>query len=139
MISRHTFAFAATVALVLCAVAPPAAPQDPPPPTPAPSAVPSPAPPRPPLVDIHPARPVSKQTFDRYKGRVLVFNIAQIVVQSTENEKMIWSFQYSPELREKVADMLSGRGYQYGDKVQIYCNPGTMVAVRFKGKPSKSS
>ena|SRR5208282_4407873 len=128
MISRRMFALAAV--LTLCAVAPPAAPQDPPPPTPT----------RPPLVDIHPPKPVPpKQTFDRYKGRVIAFNMAQIIVQSTENQKMVWSFQYSPELREKVADMLSGRAYQYGDKVQVYCNPGTMVAVKFKGKPSKSS
>jgi hypothetical protein len=126
MISRCMLALATAVAL--CAVVPPAAPQDPPPPV------------RPPLVDIHPPKPVApKQTFDRYKGRVIAFNMAQIIVQSTENQKMVWSFQYSPELREKVADMLSGRAYQYGDKVQVYCNPGTMVAVKFKGKPSKSS
>ena len=125
MISRRTFAVAAVVAL--CAVAPCAAPQDPPPP-------------RPPLVDIHPPKPVApKTTLDHYKGRVLAFNMAQIIVQSTDNEKMIWSFQYSPELRQKVADMLSSGGYQYGDKIRVYCNPGTMVAVKFKGKPSKSS
>jgi len=127
MISRHTFAVAAAVAL--CAAASFAAPQDPPPPSP-----------RPPLVNIQPAKPVApKTTLDRYKGRVLAFNMAQIIVQSTDNEKMIWSFQYSPELRQKVADMLSSGGYQYGDKIRVYCNPGTMVAVKFKGKPSKSS
>jgi len=129
--------FALAAAVALCAVAPPAASQTPPPPvTPQ-----TPSPPgRPPLVDIHPTPPPApKQTFDRYKGRVLAFNMAEIIVQSTQNEKMIWSFQYSPELRQKVADMLSGRAYQYGDKVQVYCNPGTMVAVKFKGKPSKSS
>ena len=138
MISRCTFAFAVTVALAVCAVAPPAAAQDPPPPAPTPT--PTPAPTRPPLVDIHPPKPVApKPTFDRYKGRVLAFNMAQIIVQSTDNEKMVWSFQYSPELRQKVADMLSSGGYQYGDKIRVYCNPGTMVAVKFKGKPSKSS
>ena len=125
MISRRTFAVAAVVAL--CAVAPCAAPQDPPPP-------------RPPLVNIQPAKPVApKTTLDHYKGRVLAFNMAQIIVQSTDNEKMVWSFQYSPELRQKVADMLSSGGYQYGDKIRVYCNPGTMVAVKFKGKPSKPS
>ena len=86
---------------------------------------------------VNPSAP--KQTYDRYKGRVLAFNMAQIIVQSTDNEKMIWSFQYSAALREKVADMLSVRPYQYGDRIQVFCNPGTMVAVKFKGKPSKSS
>ncbi len=128
MISRCTFAVAA--ALALCAVAPAAAPQEPPPPQPT----------RPPLVNIQPAKPATpKTTLDRYKGRVLSFNMAQIIVQSADNEKMIWSFQYSPELRQKVADMLSSGGYQYGDKIRVYCNPGTMVAVKLKGKPSKSS
>lgn len=134
MISRCTFAVAA--ALALCAVAPAAAPQTPPPPTTAPT---PPLATRPPLVNIQPApAPAPKVTLDRYKGRVLAFNMAQIIVQSADNEKMIWSFQYSPELRQKVADMLSSGGYQYGDKIRVYCNPGTMVAVKLKGKPSKS-
>ncbi len=135
MISRCTFAVAA--ALSLCAVAPPAASQTPPPPvTPQSPQTPG----RPPLVNIQPPKPAPpKTTLDRYKGRVLSFNMAQIIVQSADNEKMIWSFQYSPELRQKVADMLSSGGYQYGDKIRVYCNPGTMVAVKFKGKPSKSS
>ena len=125
MISHRTFAVAAAAALGAAASF--AAPQDPPPP-------------RPPLVDIHPPKPVApKTTLDRYKGRVLAFNMAQIIVQSADNEKMIWSFQYSPELRQRVADMLSAGGYQYGDKIRVYCNPGTMIAVKLKGKPSKSS
>ena len=81
----------------------------------------------------------SRPKLDRYKGRILAFNIATIIVQSTENQRMVWSFQYSTELRSKVADMLSAGGYQPGDKVEVYCNPGTTVAVRLKGKPSKSS
>ena len=132
MTSRRTFAVAAAVAL--CAAAALAAPQDPAPNPPPPP------PPRAPIVDIHPPKPPAPKTkLDRYKGHVLAFNMAQIMVQSSENEKMIWSFQYSPELRQKVAEMLSGRAYHYGDRVQVFCNPGTTVAVRLKGKPSKSS
>jgi len=73
----------------------------------------------------------------RYKGRVLAFNIATIVVQSMENPRMVWSFQYSLELHNKVADMLSVGGYQPGDKVEVFCTPGTTIAVKLKGKPSK--
>ena len=80
---------------------------------------------------------VAKNKFDKYRGRILAFNIASIIVQSTDNPRMIWSFQYSTELRAKVADMLSTASYQPGDKVVVYCNPGTTVAVKFKGKPSK--
>jgi hypothetical protein len=135
MINRRTFAAAA--GLALCAAAGLAAPQDPAP-TPTPAT--SPGPSRPPLVDIHPAKPPAPKTkLDRYKGRVLVFNMAQIMVQSADNEKMVWSFQYSPELRQQVGDMLNRGGYQYGDSVQVFCNPGTTVAVRLKGKHLKSS
>jgi hypothetical protein len=134
MISRRTFAVAA--AMALGAAASLAAQQPPTPPQQQPDAT---ATGRPPLVDIHPPKPVVKQApLDRYKGRVLAFNMAVIIVQSVDNEKMVWSFQYSPELRQHVVDLLNSGGYQYGDKVQVYCNPGTTVAVRLKGKPSKS-
>jgi len=143
MTSRRTSAIAVLATALAAALAIGdgaafAAPQSPPPPTSPPA---PPAPPvRPPLVDIHPT-PASapKPSFDRYKGRVLVFNMAQIMVQSMDNEKMIWSFQYSPELRAQIADMLGTGGFQYGDKIQVYCNPGTTVAVRLKGRHLKSS
>ena len=80
---------------------------------------------------------VPRVKLDKYRGRVLTFNIATMIVQSTDNPRMIWSFQYSTELRAKVADMLSTASFQPGDKVVVYCNPGTTVAVKFKGKPSK--
>jgi len=88
-----------------------------------------------PAIAVKPVRP----KLDRYKGRVLAFNIATIIVQSMDNQRMVWSFQYSTDLRSRVADMLSTGGFQPGDKVEVYCNPGTTVAVRLKGKPSKSS
>ena len=98
---------------------------------------------RPPIVDAHLVKPAPpkapKPKLDKYKGRVLAFNMATLIVQSTVNEKMVWSFQYSVEMRSKVADMLSAAPYQSGDKVEVYCNPGTTVAVKIKGKPSKSS
>jgi len=79
-----------------------------------------------------------KPKLDRYKGHVLAFNLAQITVQSDTNAKFIWSFQYSPELRNHVIELLNTGGYRYGDRVQVYCTPGTTVAVRIKGKPSGS-
>ena len=88
-----------------------------------------------PVVAVKPLGP----KLDKYKGRVLAFNIAAIIVQSTDNQRMVWSFQYSTELHSKVADMLGTGGFQPGDRVTVYCNPGTTVAVKIKGKPSKSS
>jgi len=96
--------------------------------------------PTPPVVALSTPTIVKKpkvQT-DRYKGRVLSFNLAQMIVQSTENEKLVWTFQYSPEMRDHVTSLLNSGGYQYGDRVQVFCTPGTKVAVKIKGKPSKS-
>ena len=81
---------------------------------------------------------VTKPKLDHYKGHVLAFNLASVIVQSDTNAKFIWSFEYSPELRNKVSEILNTGGYRYGDKIQVYCHPGTMIAVRFKGKPSGS-
>ena len=80
-----------------------------------------------------------KPKLDKYKGRVLAFNIASIIVQNMDNPRMVWSFQYSLQMHQKVADMLSSGPYQPGDKVTVYCNRGTTLAVKIKGKPSKSS
>lgn len=139
MKNSRTFAFAAAV--TLCAAASFAAPQNPSPQDPPPPPPPATSTGRPPLVDAHLIKPTDAKPkqpkLDKYKGRVLVFNIATIVVQSQENQRMVWSFQYSTDLRAKVADMLSAAAYQPGDKVEVYCNPGTTVAVKFKGKPSK--
>jgi len=79
-----------------------------------------------------------KPKLDRYKGRVLAFDLAHMIVQSTENEKMVWTFQYSVEMRQRVIELLNSGGYQYGDMVQVFCNPGTTIAVKVKGKPSKA-
>jgi len=117
----------ASLALAMWAAAPVAA-QNPPAPA-TPQATPAPA--------AKPAKP-PKPKLDKYKGKVLSFNLAQMIVQSTENEKMVWTFQYSAPLRQYVTDLLNSGGYQYGDRVQVYCNPGTTVAVKIKGKPSKS-
>lgn len=97
--------------------------------------------PTPPVVALSTPTVAKKQKpqLDRYKGRVLAFNLAQLIVQSTDNERMVWTFQYSADLRPHVIDLLSSGGYQYGDKVQVYCNQGTKIAVKVKGKPSKSS
>ncbi|HXZ19367.1 MAG TPA: hypothetical protein VEG63_05425 [Candidatus Acidoferrales bacterium] len=82
---------------------------------------------------------VAKPKMVKYKGRVLAFNIATVIVQSMANPRMVWSFQYSTDLHNRVADMLGTGGYQPGDMITVYCNPGTSVAVKLKGKPSKSS
>ena len=144
MKNSRAFAFAAAVALALAAVSVAVAQQ---PASQQPTTQQQPASQQPtvvvpPTVTVNavPTPIVIKQPkpkLDRYKGRVLAFNIASLIVQSMENQRMVWSFQYSTDLHVKVADMLSAGGYQPGDKVEVYCKPGTTVAVKLKGKPSK--
>lgn len=137
MKNNRTFALAAVAALAL-ASAHLAAAQQPPAPQPAAPQQSTPAVQATvstPAVTIK--RPQPK--LDRYRGRVLAFNMAVLIVQSTDNLRQVWSFQYSTELHSKVVDMLGSGGYQPGDKVTVFCNPGTTVAVKIKGKPSKSS
>ena len=78
-----------------------------------------------------------KPKLERFQGEVVQASAISITVRSRENERVVRSFSYSPELREKMQRVLEGGGYQYGDKVDIRYEAGSDVALRIKGKPSK--
>ena len=79
-----------------------------------------------------------KPKLEKFKGHVLSATIAAIIVQSSENEKMVRTFQYSPEMRAKMLAIIDQGGYQHGDMVTVFTEPGSSVALKIKGKPSKS-
>lgn len=60
-----------------------------------------------------------------------------IQVQNPANEKELHTFAYSDQIRVSMQTLLNHGGYQYGDKVVIEYMPGTEVALKIKGKPSK--
>lgn len=60
-----------------------------------------------------------------------------IQVRSLENGLEIHTFVYSDQIRDAMLKMIDQGGYQYGDKVEIQYKPGTDVALKIKGKPSK--
>ncbi len=60
-----------------------------------------------------------------------------IQVRSLVNQKEIHTFTYSDQIRAPMQTLLNKGGYRYGDKVVIQYMPGTEVALRIKGKPSK--
>jgi hypothetical protein len=60
-----------------------------------------------------------------------------IQVRSRVNGLEVRTFVYSDRIRDRMQTMLNNGGYQYGDKVLIWYQPGTDVALRIKGKPSK--
>ena len=78
-----------------------------------------------------------KPKLEKFKGQVMFATIASIIVQSSDNLRMIRTFQYSPEAREKMIAIISRGGYRHGDKVTVFTEPGSTVAVKIKGKPSK--
>lgn len=73
----------------------------------------------------------------KFDGQVIASTSATIMVRSKENAMLTQTFSFSPELRERMLKIVNKGGYQYGDKVVIHYTPGTSVAVKVQGKPSK--
>jgi len=46
-------------------------------------------------------------------------------------------FIYSDQIRDAMQKLLDQGGYQYGDQVVIQYQPGTEIALKINGKPSK--
>ena len=69
---------------------------------------------------------------------VVRMSSASIQVRSLENSYELHTFTYSDAIRDKMLALFNAGGYQYGDKVAIWYLPGTQVALKIKGKPSKS-
>jgi hypothetical protein len=83
-------------------------------------------------VQTQAARPI-KARFE-----VLHFMSNSIQVRSLANEREIHTFSYSDQIRDRMQKLMDQGGYQYGDKVKIWYVPGAEVALKIKGKPSKS-
>jgi hypothetical protein len=60
-----------------------------------------------------------------------------IQVRSLVNGLEIHTFAYSDQIRDAMQKLLDQGGYQYGDKVEIQYQPGTEIALKIKGRPSK--
>ena len=78
-----------------------------------------------------------KKKIAKFKGEVLSMTNVQIIVRSQGNERVIRTFTYTPVVREKMQQIIDRGGYQHGDRVEIHHEPGSTVAVKIKGKPSK--
>jgi hypothetical protein len=74
----------------------------------------------------------AKTTFE-----VLHMMTTGIQVRSLTNGLEIHTFTYSDKIHDAMQALLNQGGYQYGDKVEIQYQPGTEVALKIKGKPSK--
>jgi len=72
------------------------------------------------------------------KAEVVHADSQTIIVRERQNGMMIHTFNFSPELKDRMQAILDNGGFQYGDKVSILFMPGQTVALRIHGKPSKS-
>jgi hypothetical protein len=71
------------------------------------------------------------------RAEVIHADSQSIIVREQQNGMMIHTYNFSPELKDKMQAILDQGGFQYGDKVSILAMPGETVAIRIHGKPSK--
>ena len=85
-------------------------------------------------------KPVHTQQAKPAKTRFEVLHMmtTAIQVRSLVNGLEIHTFIYSDQIRDAMQKLLDQGGYQYGDQVVIQYQPGTEIALKINGKPSKS-
>lgn len=120
MTRNKTFAFLCIAALALCAVAISAYAQEI----------------NTPVITVKTAPSGSTKPI-KTRFEVLHMLTNSIQVRSLVNGYEIHMFVYSDRIRDRMQALLNQGGYQYGDKVEIWYQPGKDVALRIKGKPSK--
>src|SRR5271154_1979773 len=74
----------------------------------------------------------------KFEGFVTQANTVQITVRAKGNDMALQTFALSPNASAKMQETIDKGGYQYGDKVTVLYNTANLVAVKVKGKPSKS-
>ena len=74
----------------------------------------------------------------KFDGFVMNANTAQITVRAKGNDLTIQTFTLSQQAATKMQQTIDKGGFQYGDKVSVLYDPGSLQAVKVKGRPSKS-
>lgn len=89
-------------------------------------------------IKIVPSKPVQPLKEAWTKAQVVSFTTAAITVQEPKERLKIHTLSFSPELREKMANLLDQGGYQTGDRAKIQYVPQASIATDIRGKLSKS-
>jgi hypothetical protein len=79
-------------------------------------------------------KPVGVQKFEGY---IVNANTAQVTVRAKGNDMGIQTFALNPEVATRMQKIVDNGGYQYGDKITVYYDATSRVAVKIKGKPSR--
>jgi len=86
---------------------------------------------------VNAVKPKPKPTgLQKFEGFVMNSNIAQVTVRAKGNDMGIQTFPLSRPVADQMQKIIDRGGYQYGDKITVYYDPQSNIAVRIKGKPS---
>jgi hypothetical protein len=93
-----------------------------------------------PVASARPSPPPVPQTQPIIKTRFVVLHMLyqSIQVRILVDMRELHTFTYSPGIRDKMQNVFNAGGFQYGDKVVVWYQRGTSVALKIKGKPSKA-
>lgn len=58
-------------------------------------------------------------------------------VAKLDNPRDLITFDYSPDIRDKMLKLFIAGGFQYGDRVTVWYHQNTDLALKVKGKSSK--
>jgi hypothetical protein len=74
-----------------------------------------------------------------FRGEVLHQLPNSITVRNLDPDhpREVRTFSYADDLKNQMQKIFDAGGYQYGDKIEILYKPGSTVALRIAGKPSK--
>ena len=73
----------------------------------------------------------------KFQGYFVNANTAQVTVSAKSNTLAIQTFALSQAVAAKMQQIIDKGGYQYGDKITVYYDAQTKVALKIKGKPSR--
>ena len=80
--------------------------------------------------------PAGKLVKAKFTVMRMLYNAIQVrgIANPLENR----TFSYSEGIRDRMQRLFNHGGYQYGDRVEIWYQTGSDVALKIKGKRSKS-
>lgn len=73
----------------------------------------------------------------KFEGYFVNGNAAQVTLRAKGNDLGIQTFALNQTTSGHMQRIIDQGGYQYGDKVTVFYDPTSLVAVKIKGKPSR--
>jgi hypothetical protein len=92
-----------------------------------------------PLAGAQDASSAPPQKIIKARFEVLHMMYQSIQVRSVSDMREIHTFTYAPAIRDDMQSVFNAGGYQYGDKVEVWYKRGEDVALKIKGKASRTN